>query len=81
MGALAFGSLLADGGLLGQSARAGDVATPSRSARSSISENNPLISKAPPLRARAKRVVHLFMNGGPSHVDTFDPGGDAHASA
>ena len=23
--------------------------------------------------ARAKRVVHLFMNGGPSHVDTFDP--------
>ena len=24
-------------------------------------------------RAKAKRVVHLFMNGGPSHVDTFDP--------
>ncbi|MCA9004229.1 MAG: DUF1501 domain-containing protein [Planctomycetaceae bacterium] len=23
--------------------------------------------------ARAKQVVHLFMNGGPSHVDTFDP--------
>lgn len=22
--------------------------------------------------ARAKRVIHLFMNGGPSHVDTFD---------
>ncbi|MDQ6676734.1 MAG: DUF1501 domain-containing protein, partial [Acidobacteriota bacterium] len=22
---------------------------------------------------KAKRVVHLFMNGGPSHVDTFDP--------
>ena len=22
---------------------------------------------------RAKQVVHLFMNGGPSHVDTFDP--------
>ncbi|MEM9588050.1 MAG: DUF1501 domain-containing protein [Planctomycetota bacterium] len=21
----------------------------------------------------AKRVIHLFMNGGPSHVDTFDP--------
>ena len=29
--------------------------------------------RLPPLRARAKRVVHLFMNGGPSHVDTFDP--------
>ncbi len=25
------------------------------------------------LRPRAKRVVFLFMNGGPSHVDTFDP--------
>ena len=23
--------------------------------------------------AKAKRVIHLFMNGGPSHVDTFDP--------
>jgi len=22
--------------------------------------------------AKAKRVIHLFMNGGPSHVDTFD---------
>ncbi|MFO0842449.1 MAG: DUF1501 domain-containing protein [Gemmataceae bacterium] len=29
---------------------------------------------APPARrARAKRVVFLFMNGAPSHVDTFDP--------
>src|SRR4051794_35750321 len=23
--------------------------------------------------AKAKRVIFLFMNGGPSHVDTFDP--------
>ncbi len=23
--------------------------------------------------AKAKRIIHLFMNGGPSHVDTFDP--------
>ncbi len=22
---------------------------------------------------KAKHVIHLFMNGGPSHVDTFDP--------
>jgi hypothetical protein len=34
---------------------------------------NPLAPLAPPLPAKAKRVVHLFMNGGPSHVDTFDP--------
>lgn len=30
-------------------------------------------SSLPALRPRAKRVIHLFMNGGPSHVDTFDP--------
>jgi hypothetical protein len=23
--------------------------------------------------AKAKRVIHFFLNGGPSHVDTFDP--------
>ena len=34
---------------------------------------NPLAPKEPPLPARAKRVLHLFMNGGASHVDTFDP--------
>ncbi len=27
----------------------------------------------PHYRPRAKRVIFLFMNGGPSHVDTFDP--------
>jgi hypothetical protein len=26
-----------------------------------------------PIRPRAKRVIFLFMNGGPSHIDTFDP--------
>ncbi len=30
-------------------------------------------AKKPPLPAKAKRVLHLFMNGGCSHVDTFDP--------
>lgn len=34
---------------------------------------NPLSPRAPHFAARAKRVIHLFMNGGPSHVDTFDP--------
>lgn len=27
----------------------------------------------PQVRPRAKRAIFLFMNGGPSHVDTFDP--------
>ncbi len=34
---------------------------------------NPLAARKPHVPARAKRVVFLFMKGGPSHVDTFDP--------
>jgi len=33
----------------------------------------PLSPKAPHFAPRAKHVIHLFMNGGPSQVDTFDP--------
>src|SRR5579872_4241115 len=34
---------------------------------------NPLAVRSPQFPARAKRVIFLFMSGGPSHVDTFDP--------
>ena len=34
---------------------------------------NPLAAHAPHFAPRAKRVIHFFLNGGPSHVDTFDP--------
>jgi hypothetical protein len=34
---------------------------------------NPLAPREPHFPAKAKHVIHLFMNGGPSHVDTFDP--------
>ncbi len=34
---------------------------------------NPLAARGAPFMAKAKRVIHLFMNGGPSHIDTFDP--------
>src|SRR3954466_1604105 len=34
---------------------------------------NPLAPKPPHFAPRAKRIIHLFMNGGPSQVDTFDP--------
>jgi len=33
---------------------------------------NPLAPKIPQLQPRAKSVIWLFMNGGPSQVDTFD---------
>src|SRR5712671_1055449 len=59
MGALALSNLMGQAGLL-QSA----------SAAMSI---NPLTPKGPQFPAKAKRIIHLFMNGGPSQVDTFDP--------
>ncbi len=33
---------------------------------------NPLSPREPEFTPRAKRVIFLFMQGGPSHVDTFD---------
>lgn len=60
-GALGLASVLAGEGLLGSTARAATGAS------------NPLAPKAPHFPPRAKRVIFLFMNGGPSQVDTFDP--------
>jgi len=34
---------------------------------------SPLAPRGPHFPPKAKRVIHLFLNGGPSHVDTFDP--------
>jgi hypothetical protein len=62
-GALGLASVFADAGLLGSTVLASEGVVPT----------NPLAPKAPHFPARAKRVIFLFMNGGPSHVDTFDP--------
>src|SRR5213592_4912583 len=37
------------------------------------SSDNPLAPKRPHFEPRAKRVIFLFMHGGPSSIDTFDP--------
>ena len=34
--------------------------------------DNPLAPRTPHLAPRAKRIIFLFMQGGPSHVDSFD---------
>jgi len=39
---------------------------------SSARSGHPLAPQQPHFPARAKRVIFLFMKGGPSHVDTFD---------
>ena len=36
-------------------------------------ESNPLAPKPPHAPAKAKNIIYLFMHGGVSHVDTFDP--------
>lgn len=60
--AVGFGSL-ALRSLLAESAGADSLSAP----------GNPLAPKQPHFPARAKRVIFLFMTGGPSQVDTFDP--------
>src|SRR6188474_2811584 len=46
----------------------------SRDLRSDESREAPnLLPRKPHLPAKAKSVIHLFMNGGPSQMDLFDP--------
>jgi hypothetical protein len=63
-GMLGLAGVLGGEGLLAQSASA---ATGAGGAPAALSP------KAPHFAPKAQRVVHLFMNGGPSQVDTFDP--------
>jgi hypothetical protein len=42
-------------------------------ARAGSGSGNPLAPKPPHLSAKAKSVIFLFMAGGPSHLETFDP--------
>lgn len=50
----------------------GLFATPARALGAQDPAHNPLAPRAPHFAARAKRVIFLFMHGGPSQVDTFD---------
>jgi hypothetical protein len=35
--------------------------------------NNPLAPRPPHFPSRAKHIIHIYLNGGPSQVDTWDP--------
>jgi hypothetical protein len=63
-GALAASALIAEEGLI-----------PGRSARAAPSSkrHNPLIARPGHAWGKAKSVIFCFMDGGPSHIDTFDP--------
>jgi len=59
LGAMAFGSMLAESGFAPALNAAGVEGT--------------LAAKQPHHPPKAKSVIWLFMEGGPSHIDTFDP--------
>ena len=42
-------------------------------AQDAVAATNPLAQKPPHFPGKAKRVIFLFMTGGPSHIETFDP--------
>ncbi len=52
---------------------AGLLTAEARASGNASDSFNPLAVKPPPFEPRAKRIIFLFMSGGPSHVDTFDP--------
>src|SRR5271170_4762508 len=61
-GAIALYGLLAEQGLL-----------PSQKLAAAEATSGPAtVAKAATLTPRAKNVIFLFMDGGPSHIDTFD---------
>ena len=60
---LALTSLLETDGFFRQQAKAADPKSP----------GNPLSPRPPHFSTKAKSVIFLMMNGGPSQVDTFDP--------
>ena len=66
MGMLAMGGLFGENGIFGPAG--------AQAAAEQISSTNPLASRKPwHFEPKAKRVIHIFLNGGASHVDTFDP--------
>ena len=62
LGALGLATLLGE-----RFATAADAVAPA------LSSSHPLAPKRPPLPAKARHVVHIFAQGAPSQVDTWDP--------
>ena len=71
IGSLGLLALLQEAGLV----VAADGATSADDATSTDGATfaSPLDARAPHFAARAKHVIHIFPEGGPSQVDTFDP--------
>lgn len=63
MGMLGLAGLLGDQGLLGGQQLIAGPPNP----------GSPLAAHPPHFPGRAKHIIHIYLNGGPSQVDTFDP--------
>jgi hypothetical protein len=68
-GSLALSALLGESAFGSKIGETGAEAAPDRLAQA----RSPLGPRAPHFPAKAKSVIFLFMDGGPSQVDTFDP--------
>jgi hypothetical protein len=62
-GMIALASLLAEEGLLASDNPQSAIRSP----------QSPVAPRRPHYEAKAQRVIFLFMSGGPSHLETFDP--------
>ena len=51
----------------------GDLMGAGKAQAAAVDAANPFGVRQPHFQPKVKRVVHFFMNGGPSQVDTFDP--------
>ena len=61
-------------GLVGLQALLGDAGLLAAEAKTNVPDpRHPLAPRKPHFPGKAKRVIHIFANGGPSQVDTFDP--------
>ncbi len=65
--------LLQSAGGFGAAALQGLFEIDSQKAEAKKKTINPLSAKTPHFPASAKNIIFLFMEGGPSHIDLFDP--------
>ena len=61
------------GGGFGALALAWMMEQDARAASPAASAENPFAARPSHFPAKAQRVIYLFMHGGPSHLETFDP--------
>ncbi|MFO0878749.1 MAG: DUF1501 domain-containing protein [Gemmataceae bacterium] len=58
---------------LGMIGLAGLLADPAPAGPTSATALNPLAPRPPHFPGKARHIIHIYLNGGPSQIDTFDP--------